>query len=383
MVAAVAVVAVTVLTADTAVPRSDAGVDAFVAAVVPTIDCTADPLDDSGGCATTEPSAFETTESEPSTELIEPVDTGWATAIVGKALLVVDSMPAATDLTVVAIPLDETMGVEPADTRLASGFRRFEGSAALVSDEEEVAAEAVPVPGAVEVAAEAATLPRLPVDPRRSVRVERGVVALVVVAAVTTEVVDALGPAARVLVVAEVAVDPRRPVRVEPTPVELVDALDVTVGVVEALDATAGVAVVAPVAVDPRRPVRVEPTPAELVDALDVTVGVVEALDATAGVAVVAPVAVDPRSPARVEPRSVEPVVGAGGVELVDALDVTAGVVEALDETAGVAVVTPLAVDPRSPVRVEPRSVEPVVEAAGGVELVDALEVTAGVGRGA
>ena len=47
------------------------------------------------------------------------------------------------------------------------------------------------------------------------------------------------------------------------------------------------------------------------------------------------------------EPRSVELAAGAaGGLELGDALDVTAGVGDALDATAGVVVVAAVAVDP-------------------------------------
>ncbi len=205
VVAAVAVVAVTVLTPDTAVPRSDAAADAFAAVASPTIEGAADPLDDSSGRVATESSAFETAASGPSTELIEPVGADSAVAVTGKALPVVDPMRAGTDVTVVETPVDETLGVEPADRRLVSGFRRFDGSAARVSDEVEVAGEAAPAVDPVGVAAEATTRPGLPADPRRSVRTETGLAELVVVAGPGVEVVDALDVVAGVVaaVVAE------------------------------------------------------------------------------------------------------------------------------------------------------------------------------------
>ena len=104
----VAAAAVTVLIADPAVPTSDVGVEAFNRpAAWPTMDCTADPVDDSSGCVATEPSTSETTDPEPSSGLTEPVGADWARTVLGKALLVVDPTP----------------GDEPDDSRLVTGFR--------------------------------------------------------------------------------------------------------------------------------------------------------------------------------------------------------------------------------------------------------------------
>ena len=312
----------------------------------------------------------------------------WAEPVTGKALLVVDPMTAATDVTVVATPVDETLEVEPADRRLVTGFRRFDGSAALDSDEGAAAVETIVAAGPVDVAAKDSTLPGLPVNPRRSVRVETGLAELVVTAAVGVELTDALDVTAGVVdtvAAAAVAVDPKRSARVETglaelavtaaVGVELTDALDVTAGVVDAV-------AVAAVAVDPRRSARVETGLAELVVTAAVGVELTDALDVTAGVVdtgAAAAVAVDPRRSARVETGLAELVAAAAvGVELTDALDVTAGVVDTLDavvDTGAAAV----AVDPRRSARVETGLAELVAAAAVGVELTGALDVAAGV----
>ena len=350
VVASVAVAAVTVLTSDTAAPGSDAAVDAFAAAVFPRLDCRTDPLDDSSGCVATEPSAFETSESKLSAELIEPVGADWAGAVVAKALLVVDPITAATDVTAVSIPVEETLGAEPADGRLVTEFSRPDGSATLIPDEEEVAAELVLASGPVEVAAAATTLlPTLPVAPRRSVRVERGSVELVVAAA-GVELVDALNVVARVAVavvaapvIETVAVDPRRSGRLETGSAEPTDGAAPAEDPVDALDVAAGVAVAAALPVDPRRSVRLETDSAEPTDGAAPAEDPVDALDVAAGVAVAAALPVDPRRSVRLETGSAKPTDGAAPAEdPVDALDVAAGVA-----------VAAVAVDPRRSVRLD------------------------------